>query len=60
MKLSALLMFGAGYVLGTKAGQERYAQIVAVAEQVAKRLEEYSASTTDDHDRDARREPAAL
>jgi hypothetical protein len=59
VKLSALLMFGAGYVLGTKAGRERYAQIVAVAEQVSKRLEEYSATAGDDRHRDPRREPAA-
>lgn len=36
-------MFGAGYVLGTKAGRERYAQIVKVAQLASERLEEYSA-----------------
>jgi hypothetical protein len=58
VKVSALVMFGAGYVLGTKAGRERYAQIVALAEQVSKRLEEYSVAAGDDR-RDPRREPAA-
>jgi hypothetical protein len=34
------LVFGIGYVLGTKAGEERYAQIREFAEQVASKLEE--------------------
>jgi hypothetical protein len=43
VRLTTLLMFGAGYVIGTKAGHERYEQIVAVAARASKRLEEYSA-----------------
>lgn len=50
MRLTTLVVFGAGYVMGTKAGQERYAQIVAVAEKASKRLEEYSARQHEDHD----------
>jgi hypothetical protein len=60
-------MFGAGYVLGTKAGRERYAQIVTVAGTASKRLEEYSArhrahagDVTDEPDRGSRRRQAAL
>ena len=42
MRLTTLLMFGAGYVMGTRAGRERYAEIVTVAERASRRLEEYS------------------
>jgi hypothetical protein len=35
--------FVLGYVLGTRAGHERYAQIVALAEDASRRLEEFSA-----------------
>ncbi len=35
MKLSNLVYAGAGYVLGARAGQERYEQIVRVARRVA-------------------------
>ena len=48
MRLTTLVMFGAGYVMGTKAGRERYAQIVTVAEKASKRLDEYSARTQAD------------
>jgi hypothetical protein len=40
--LSKLIVFGAGYVLGSKAGRERYNQIVAIAQEAARRLEQYS------------------
>ena len=43
MRLTTLVMFGAGYVLGTRAGRERYAQIVTIAEKASARLEEFSA-----------------
>jgi hypothetical protein len=64
VRLPTLLMFGAGYVLGTRAGRERYAQIIAAADSVSKRLEAYS----DRHrveagggaDRRARRRRAAV
>ena len=48
MRLTTVVMFGAGYVMGTKAGRERYAQIVTVAEKASKRLEEFSARTQAD------------
>ena len=63
MRLATLLMFGAGYVMGTKAGEARYAQIAAVAETASKRLEEYSAShraSDDEPDRGSRRRRSAL
>jgi hypothetical protein len=50
VRLTTLLMFGAGYVLGTRAGDERYAQIVTLAERASKRLEEYSARHRADDD----------
>jgi hypothetical protein len=37
-----LVVFGVGYVLGTRAGRERYEQIVAAAQNASKRLEDYS------------------
>ena len=62
MRLTTLAMFGAGYVLGTKAGRERYAQIVAMAERTSKRLEDYSARHRADvrPDRGSRQRTAAL
>jgi hypothetical protein len=42
VRLRSLALFGVGYVLGTKAGRERYGQIVAAAQTASKRLEEYS------------------
>jgi hypothetical protein len=50
-------------VLGTRAGDERYAQIVAVAARTSKRLEEYSArhrAGGAEPDRGPRRRQAAL
>ena len=49
MRLTTLVMFGAGYVLGTRAGRERYAQIVTIAEKASKRLDEFSADHRPDH-----------
>lgn len=43
MKLRSIAVFGAGYVLGTRAGRERYGQIVAAAQNASKRLEDYIA-----------------
>jgi len=34
--------FGIGYLLGTKAGRQRYGQIVAAATRASERLEAYS------------------
>jgi hypothetical protein len=42
--LSKLIIFGAGYVLGSKAGRERYNQIIAFAQEAARRLDEYGAN----------------
>ena len=39
MKLSTVAMFGAGYVLGTRAGQQRYEQLRDVARRVAGELD---------------------
>ena len=43
MKLRSMAVFGVGYVLGTRAGRERYGQIVAAAQSASKRLEDYIA-----------------
>ncbi|MFD1825690.1 MULTISPECIES: hypothetical protein [Mumia] len=41
MRLRTLAVFGIGYVLGTRAGHERYEQIVAAAKRAGRRLEQY-------------------
>jgi hypothetical protein len=41
VKVTRIVMFGAGYVLGAKAGRERYQQIMAAAQTAAQRLEKY-------------------
>lgn len=43
MMMSSLIVFAAGYVLGSKAGRERYNQIVSIAQEAARRLDEYGA-----------------
>ena len=43
MKITGLMLFGAGYVLGTRAGRGRYEQIVALAKTAASNLEQKSA-----------------
>ena len=43
MKLTTLAVFAAGYIIGAKAGRERYAQITDLAAKASKRLEAYSA-----------------
>ncbi|HRD61771.1 MAG TPA: hypothetical protein PLZ93_09290 [Nocardioides sp.] len=40
MRVRSLVLFGAGYVLGSRAGRERYAHIVEVAGKAAQRLRE--------------------
>ncbi|QNE18570.1 hypothetical protein F1D05_12460 [Kribbella qitaiheensis] len=40
MKLRSLAVFGAGYVLGAKAGRERYAQIVEAIQTASQRFDE--------------------
>ena len=39
MKLSTVAMFGAGYVLGTRAGHQRYEQLREVARRVASEVD---------------------
>ena len=39
-----MAVFAAGYIIGAKAGRERYAQIVGVVGKASKRLEEFSAT----------------
>lgn len=43
MKITNLMLFGAGYVLGTRAGRGRYEQIAALAKKAAANLEQKSA-----------------
>lgn len=40
MKLRSLAVFGAGYVLGAKAGRERYVQIVEAIQTASQRFDE--------------------
>jgi hypothetical protein len=42
VKLRSLAVLGVGYVLGTRAGRERYEQVIEAAQSAAKRLEDYS------------------
>ena len=41
MKVTSIVIFGAGYVLGTRAGRERYAQIIQMAQKASERLDAY-------------------
>ncbi|MFC5177017.1 hypothetical protein [Nocardioides taihuensis] len=41
MRLTSLAALGVGYVLGSRAGKERYEQIREAAQQAAKQLESY-------------------
>jgi hypothetical protein len=40
--LTKVAIFAVGYVIGTRAGHERYAQIVELADRASQRLEAYS------------------
>lgn len=53
MKLSTLVVFGAGYVMGTKAGRERYAEIVNMAQKISRRLDELGARVEEREGSDA-------
>jgi hypothetical protein len=44
MKITALGALAVGYVLGTRAGRERYDQIRQAASRAAERLERYGSS----------------
>ena len=41
MKLTRIAIFAVGYVLGTRAGRERYEQILAAAQSASQRLENH-------------------
>jgi hypothetical protein len=43
VKLTALVVFAAGYVVGARAGRERYVQILDGMARASEKLEEYSA-----------------
>lgn len=42
MKLTEATLFAAGYVIGARAGRERYAQIVHGVAKASQRLQEFS------------------
>ena len=42
MKLTKVVLFATGYVIGAKAGRERYAQIMDGMAKASQRLEEFS------------------
>lgn len=42
MKLTTVALFAAGYVVGARAGRERYAQIVEGVASASQRLEQFS------------------
>ena len=42
MKLGRIAVFAAGYVIGARAGRERYAQIAGAVERASLQLEEFS------------------
>lgn len=44
MKLTTLAALGIGYVLGARAGKDRYEQIRILAQSAAKRMESYGAN----------------
>ena len=46
MKLTTIGVMGVAYVLGARAGRDRYEQIRALAEQAAQRLEAYGSDGT--------------
>jgi hypothetical protein len=39
--MRSLVAFGIGYVLGSRAGRERYEQLLAAAKRASARLDEY-------------------
>ncbi len=46
MRVTALGALAVGYVLGTRAGRERYEEIRQLASRAARRLEDYGSSGT--------------
>jgi hypothetical protein len=43
VKLTAVAVFAVGYVVGAKAGRDRYAQIIDAMARASERLDEFSA-----------------
>ncbi|GAA2758817.1 hypothetical protein [Actinopolymorpha rutila] len=54
MRLRTVAVFAAGYVLGTKAGRERYAQIVEGVQRVAREVQERQAARVAEQSRSKR------
>jgi hypothetical protein len=54
VKLTRIAIFAVGYVLGTRAGRERYQQIVTAAQNASQRLENYFESGDYPNDRSPR------
>jgi hypothetical protein len=50
VKLTRIAIFAVGYVLGTRAGRERYQQIVTAAQKASQRLENYFESGSHPND----------
>jgi hypothetical protein len=46
MKLTSVAIFAAGYVIGARAGRERYAQIVDAGKRTSQRLDAFSSRHT--------------
>jgi hypothetical protein len=53
MKVRSLLVFGFGYVVGTRAGRERWEQITAFRDRLADLLEEQASGGSDSDDRES-------
>jgi hypothetical protein len=53
VKLTSVAVFAAGYVIGTRAGRERYAQIVDLVERTSQRLDAFSSRHTPDRRSDS-------
>lgn len=49
MKLTTVALFAAGYVVGARAGRERYAQIVEGVASASQRLEQFSSRRPPTH-----------
>jgi hypothetical protein len=55
VKLTSVALFAAGYVIGARAGRERYAQIVDLVERTSQRLDAFSSRhAPDQHDQSSR------
>ena len=57
MKLTALVIFAAGYVAGARAGRERYEEILEAMARASEKLEELSARSAPDRECPGSRPP---